>query len=196
MIEIIGSIKQALESECYLPALALALTLPDICGQVEYPDYVNEKGKRQSGKQYKAWFDNWVDHRYADPSGWMEDRNRAKNPYFTGKMCYQLRCSFLHSGNSDIEEFGEREDEQNIFSYNFELCVNGCDRVGLMWENPQRTIENKINKTKSIQIDVGNLCNNLCLSAKEYYQHKGKKFFNDHAIKILDIQAYSNKLNR
>lgn len=186
MIEKIISIKQALESECYLPALALALTLPDICGQIEYPDYLNDKGKRLVGKQYVAWFDNWVDHRYADPSGWMKDRNRAKNPYFTGKMCYALRCSFLHSGNTDHEDLGKREDEQN--RYSFELCVNGCDMVGFTVEKHlQRNIEN-------IRIDINALCNNLCLSAEEYYQHKGKEVFNDHVIKILDIQAYSNKL--
>lgn len=37
MIEKIYAIEHALECKCYLPALALALTLPDICGQIEYP---------------------------------------------------------------------------------------------------------------------------------------------------------------
>lgn len=68
----------------FLP-LALALSLPDICGKIEYPNYVNEKGELV-GKQYKTWFDDWVDHSYADPSGWMEDRNRQK------KLILQGRC--------------------------------------------------------------------------------------------------------
>lgn len=45
-------------------------------------------------------------------------------------MCYELRCSFLHSGNTDNKDFGKKEDEQNSYSYDFELCVNGCDMVG------------------------------------------------------------------
>ncbi|MFT8320094.1 MAG: hypothetical protein ABF649_04245 [Bacillus sp. (in: firmicutes)] len=54
MLNKIEEIKQALKCECYLPALALALTLPDICGQIEYHQFVNKKGNRLFGKQYKA----------------------------------------------------------------------------------------------------------------------------------------------
>src|SRR5690606_30606940 len=117
------------------------------------------------------------------------------NPYFTGHMCYKLRCSFLHSGNADIEDFGKKEDKLSRYSYNFELCVNGCDSVGLMWGSPQID-NNKIDKEKSVRINVIDLCNNLCSSAEEYYEHKGKEFFNDKSIKLLDIEAFVNKLNR
>lgn len=37
MKEKILQIQKALNAEAYFPALALTLTLPDICGQVEYP---------------------------------------------------------------------------------------------------------------------------------------------------------------
>jgi len=188
MIEKIESIKQALECECYLPALALALTLPDICGQIEYPDYVNEKGDRFCGKQYKTWFNEWVNHWYADTSGWTDDYQKAKNPYFTGQMCYELRCSFLHSGNSDIKDFGEREDGENRYSYHFELCTNGSDSFGMMWETPQNNIDKKTEKLKTVRIDIGTLCNNLCSSAERYYQCKGKEHFIEHKIKMIDIQ--------
>ena len=33
----IDEIEKSLENECYIAALALALTLPDICGKAEYP---------------------------------------------------------------------------------------------------------------------------------------------------------------
>ncbi|MBO1511231.1 hypothetical protein [Metabacillus bambusae] len=33
-----------------------------------------------------------------DNTGWTNDYSKAKNPYFTGRMCYSLRCSFLHYG--------------------------------------------------------------------------------------------------
>lgn len=40
MKEKVLQIRKALEAEIYLPALALALTLPDICGQIEYPKII------------------------------------------------------------------------------------------------------------------------------------------------------------
>lgn len=41
---------------------------------------------------------------------------KAKNPYFTGEMCYSLRCSFLHDGNSDIKNWGDKEDADFHYS--------------------------------------------------------------------------------
>ncbi|WP_273832345.1 hypothetical protein [Guptibacillus sedimenti] len=38
MLDKIKDIKIALNNKSYLSALALSLTLPDICGQIEYPD--------------------------------------------------------------------------------------------------------------------------------------------------------------
>ena len=35
---ILGEIKKSIDNECFIAALALALTLPDICGKAEYPD--------------------------------------------------------------------------------------------------------------------------------------------------------------
>lgn len=33
----VNEIKDALDNKCYFPALALALTIPDMCGIVEFP---------------------------------------------------------------------------------------------------------------------------------------------------------------
>ncbi len=38
MIEKIKDINLLLTNKSYLSALALSLTIPDICGQIEYPD--------------------------------------------------------------------------------------------------------------------------------------------------------------
>jgi hypothetical protein len=38
LLEKIKDINLALTNKSYLSALALSLTLPDICGQIEYPD--------------------------------------------------------------------------------------------------------------------------------------------------------------
>lgn len=36
LIKLVEDIERAIEHECYFSALALALTLPDICGKAEY----------------------------------------------------------------------------------------------------------------------------------------------------------------
>ena len=37
-------------------------------------------------------------------------------------MCYKLRCAFLHSGNSDIEDFGKKEDHKiNVLDIKYGL---------------------------------------------------------------------------
>lgn len=193
MIEKINSIRKAIECECYLPALALALTLPDICGQIEYPNLVNKKGNRIVGEQYIAWFDEWVSHYYADSMGRTSDCQQVNNSYFTGKMCYDLRCSFLHSGNSGIKDFGDCEDEENKYFYSFELCINGCDCVGERWEVPQMNVD-KMYKEKIVRIDIVTLCKNLCSSAEKYYLHKAEELFSEHNIRIVDIKEESDKI--
>ena len=47
--KIVSDIRNAIENDCYIAALALALTLPDVCGKAEYPNAGN-------GKRYKNWY--------------------------------------------------------------------------------------------------------------------------------------------
>lgn len=68
--EIIESVRDAVEKECWIPALTTALTLPDIMGQVEFPEMVFKNGSRKVGEQYKTWFAEHVEHHFADEHGW------------------------------------------------------------------------------------------------------------------------------
>lgn len=43
MLDLIKDIENALRNKSYLSALALSLTLPDICGGVEYPPIQTQK---------------------------------------------------------------------------------------------------------------------------------------------------------
>lgn len=45
MRQTINAIRDAIEKECWLPALALALTIPDVMGQIVYPEYASPRGK-------------------------------------------------------------------------------------------------------------------------------------------------------
>ena len=39
MIErLVNEIKTCIENKCYISALTMAITLPDICGRAEYPE--------------------------------------------------------------------------------------------------------------------------------------------------------------
>ncbi|KQU24975.1 hypothetical protein ASG65_16740 [Bacillus sp. Leaf13] len=186
MLEKIKDIKLALNNKSYLSALALSLTLPDMCGKIEYPHFKSKDGYRIVGRQYAAWFDDWVNQYYADDTGWINDNAKAKNPYFTGKMCYSLRCSFLHDGNSDIKNWGDKEDEEFHYSYKFRLAVSGADSIGLSWGN-QSNNNSKIIKTKIVTVNIDKLCECICLSAERYYREKDPNIFKDHNINFIDF---------
>ncbi|MDR0122630.1 hypothetical protein AB0R87_03170 [Bacillus pumilus] len=190
MLDKIRDIEIALKNKSYLSALALALTLPDICGEIEYPNIVFDDGKRNVGKQYAMWFDNWVNQYYADCKGWTRDYAKAKNPYFTGRMCYFLRCSFLHAGNSEIKEWGKKEDKKYYYSYEFTLGVNGADSFG---ESVSSNYTNqshgdlKKDKIKTVTINIDELCKNICLSAEKYYHDKGSNHFEKYNTYLIDF---------
>ena len=82
-------------------ALALALTLPDICGGIGFPDIVKryrdgsimldrqKNPTRDVGAQYIRWFDE-----YAGDFFKISPEDAA--PYICGERCWQLRCEYLH----------------------------------------------------------------------------------------------------
>lgn len=72
----IDEINIALNSRLYLTALTSALTLPDVCGKVEFPD-------KKTGDRYKSWFTKYV-----------------TNGNISAEDVYALRCSLLHEGNT------------------------------------------------------------------------------------------------
>ena len=88
--EAIDSVRRAVADRNWIAALAVALTLPDICGKVEEPD-------EKSGERYARWFDAWLGSQF-DISGVAPDRDIR----LTGRDCYALRCAFLHEGRDII----------------------------------------------------------------------------------------------
>ncbi len=89
MEKYVEAIELSLSNQNWYSALALALTLPDICGWLEDPH-------ARSQKRYEAWFDRYMLKHY---------QNEFFGPGFTflsGSDCYALRCAYLHEGNDDI----------------------------------------------------------------------------------------------
>ena len=85
------SIEKSIKSENWYSALALALTIPDICGRLSYPDLV-----KKSQERYKKWFDEYLLCFYEIPL------NGRMFTFMSGGDCYALRCALLHEGRDDV----------------------------------------------------------------------------------------------
>jgi len=69
---LLDSIEEELKKKQFVPALFLALTVPDICSG--------------GNKKYKEWYDKWV-------------AGRDGSDMINGGICYEkLRCKILHEG--------------------------------------------------------------------------------------------------
>lgn len=77
----VSAVRDALARENWYAALALALTLPDICADLEKP-------KRGVGARYTQWWNTYLSRKY--------------NGALSGDDCYKLRCTFLHQGLGNI----------------------------------------------------------------------------------------------
>ena len=82
LIKLVEDIERAIEHECYFSALALALTLPDICGKAEYPEL-------KVGERYKKWC-----QKYICPIRSKEDPYSGDMPYLNEDMIFSL-CNFF-----------------------------------------------------------------------------------------------------
>ena len=91
MLDTIKEIQKVLDNKCYLAALTLSLTLPDICSQVE-------NGVMDGNRSlYINWFNSHVEYDdFHIPVDGFETQT------FDGEMCYSLRCKVLHNGNTEV----------------------------------------------------------------------------------------------
>ena len=140
----IAEIEKALEAELYNCALALALTLPDICGKVEFSNIGNKK-------RYKDWFSSYALPYFTVEVTKLPSKEIVEYTLLSAEECWALRCAFLHAGNYDVE------------------CVS---LTNVHIHAHKREGENYIHMTRDAQSadwDVIELCKKLCLAAREYY---------------------------
>jgi len=84
MEELFKQVESAATQGLWYPALLASLEIPDICGAMASPD-----GRATPGR-YIAWFDRYVGPKYYIP----------EFTVFTGRDCWNLRCSMLHQGST------------------------------------------------------------------------------------------------
>ncbi|WP_241331235.1 hypothetical protein [Burkholderia cenocepacia] len=92
------AVRNAVAQENWYSALAIALTLPDLCAKLETPN----EGSRV---RYVRWYGEWVEAKYTFHAG----LERTRHVFLTGLDCYALRCSYLHEGGGDIQNQRARE---------------------------------------------------------------------------------------
>jgi hypothetical protein len=76
---ILRDINAALNAKLWFMAIAVTLSIPDICSLLEL-DYEKDGWSKQH--KYAAWFDQWV-------------KNKIR--MMTGQDCYRLRGGVLHN---------------------------------------------------------------------------------------------------
>lgn len=157
MKDIIEEIRKALRNETYRAALALALTLPDICCQVENALQTNENANRD---MYIVWVDGHMEEEFFNfPS------KEFGVQRFNGAMCYSLRCKVLHNGNTDVK------------NSNLGVCV---DNFVLTYPNEDNYFHGyryiKLEDGKKVtHIGIDYLCEALCDAAESFYQNWANK---------------------
>jgi hypothetical protein len=91
MQNLVKGLEQALASESWYAALALALAMPDICGRIDSPGV-------HSKERYVAWFNQYLLPQYSTDFG----GDLGVFVFLSGEDCYALRCAYLHEGASDL----------------------------------------------------------------------------------------------
>lgn len=168
MIEKIQEIETAIGNGYYHCALALALSIPDICGQVYCPEL---NVKNENGERYRKWFDDFVAQVY------MKEPNlgfpNGSNIVFTGYACYLLRCAYLHSGNYDL-----KAQNKNIKISEFRLSYSKPAFKYHVYDVELTDTGNFV-----LNIDVAGLCKVICMAATDFYNGTpDKSLFKDSLI--------------
>lgn len=164
MLEVLEDVERAINAKAYRSALALALTLPDVCGKVKFPSI-------GVGARYKKWYKDYVYNSY--------DIKQLLTP----EMCYKLRCVFLHSGTSELNE--KDKDQFPIF----QLRISSIGSSLAMGDIHD--------KSGFVTVDVIYLCDCLCRAVKKFYiEYEPKEDFKEHEFGIVNTEKEGEKLQK
>ena len=174
--KIIDDVDRALDAEAYLSALALMMTIPDICAKAEYGDTLMNK------KRYIKWFEENIGQ-YNKPT--VED-GEIVMPYLSGEIAYQLRCSILHEGNPDVDKTKIKEKTNKIDS--FELIVESKKPFDIYADSSSITSKKDGTVTfRSYEINIRRLWVQIKSVVSLYYaEHKEKFTFLNYKVVNMD----------
>jgi hypothetical protein len=181
---VISEVRRCLDSGYHYAALALALTIPDICGLVEHPEC-----RKKSSKRYVAWFNDHILINYAKK---FTSEGEVSESYFDGDMCYSLRCKFLHEGNSQIEAKSIIVSGNEGCSFEFRPIVGGSDSYGrAIYSVPGCGAV----VVRWVTLNIAALCEALCSGAEEFYKAQNKDDFINRQLNYVDLAKMTDFLN-
>lgn len=168
ILSIIDEIKKALDNDMYVAALMMTLTIPDICGMAEYPQWKNDVGKR-----YKSWFD-----KYAGSDFKNTNNSDLICPYMSGEVIYTLRNSILHTGNPNIQKDNINDENNRIDKF---ILVKQPQNQFQIYSDfsaysPDGWLLNKGETKRIYHFNIRRFCLILCDCAKIYYEDNEDKF--------------------
>lgn len=118
-----ADVERAFNARAYFSAIALSLTLPDVCGCFLFPN-------EGVGERYAKWFDSYVAWHYIVGTNVTDGAKvQGTQYYFSGTDCYQLRCVYLHEGsNAPHVEHGKTI--YNAIQFRIFDGEQSCDHIG------------------------------------------------------------------
>lgn len=93
---IVADVYKALDAGAYLSALSLTLVLPDMCGEIAYPEI---QGTGSTGRKYKDWYNKYVRDCQAPPN---QEAKKEVTIVPNGEAIYALRNKMLHGVSADV----------------------------------------------------------------------------------------------
>ncbi len=184
LLRLIDDMNKALDNDCFLSALSLALTLPDICGRAKYPD------EKSTKKRYIGWYDEYVGAYEQCPG------EEGKMPYLSGEVLYSLRCSFLHQGNPNIER--DKIQEECCKIDHFTLLTEKKKQFNILSDSAsssQGFLSGKKNGEpyRSYEVNVRRLCFIISACAEGFYE-ENPEIFNFFDFNIVDLDERYSRL--
>lgn len=161
LLKLIEDVERAIEHECYFAALALALTLPDICGKAEYPNDGDTA-------RYIKWCREFVCGEQP-----RDDPRSGDMPYLSGEMLFNLRCCFLHQGTPSIDPSKIKDERCAVDQFN--LLITDPDSADGELSMVEYGGNWKITH-REITVSIRDICYRLRMSAKKYYEENPDKF--------------------
>lgn len=160
ILRIIEETKKCIDNECFIAALTLAITIPDICGKAEFPTETSTK------RRYINWYNTYIGE-YEKPIG----PYGGDMPYSSGELIYSLRNSMLHQGTPNIDS--DKVSEERCKVNKFILTISNVEDGGTSMVSYGK--EMKITE-RMLQVNIVNLCSKICAAAKGYYYDNQNKF--------------------
>ena len=163
---LISEIEKAIDAKSYLAALHMALSIPDMLGQLAYPelDKVTDR--------YIKWFDENV-RNIIFGNLYSENLLRFNDdaPKMCGEVCYALRCKLFHEGVNDIENKTKARINEFVLSFTDEDFVKG-NCAGRDYEFDKYDPEtNTCPEINYLYISCKGLCKEIIMAAKEFYKN-------------------------